>query len=408
MSINHRNEISPAYTYVLAATFLPHLSIFLSMGSVGPLAPVLQTDLHMSRAQIGMLTSAHSLGWIFMALASGGLVERTGVRLWLLLSPVITGVLTILFSGITSFIQGILIFFMLGLLFSFLNPATTKAIIQSFPAVRRGTAIAVKQTGGPVGVFLASVSLPAIALGAGWETGMVLVGLVNILVGISGWFLYKEGNRPAGLLNHPGTFKNDLSKLFHNMDFLLISFLQGIFNVVQFVLQSYLVLFLMESVGSSIIEAGFVMAVSQVFGIVGRLAWGVMSDFMFAGRRIPTLLAASLTTVAGVLVLAMTGQTTPFWVIMIAASLAGAGSIGYGGTSILLRAETAGKELAATSTSIGMAIAAWGVLVGPPVFGYIVDATGSYNIAWGVIATVSIAATLMLRFLHEPAPAPGD
>lgn len=400
MIINNQNEIKPVH--ILAATFLSHLSICLSMGSVGPLAPFLQTDLDMSRAQIGMLTSAHSLGWIFMALVSGSLIERTGVRLWLLLSPVITGIFTILFSGITSFNQGVLIFFVLGLLFSFLNPATTKAIIQSFPVVRRGTAIAVKQTGGPVGVFLASFSLPVIALGAGWETGMLFAGLINVLVGISGWFLYKERNRQAGSSKHQSTFKANLNKLFHNMDFLLISFLQGIFNIVQFVIQSYLVLFLMESVGSSIIEAGFVLAATQVFGIIGRLAWGVMSDFIFAGKRVPTLLAASLTTVIGVFVLALAGQTTPFWVIMIAASLAGAGSIGYGGTSILLRAETAGKELAATSTSIGMAIAAWGVVVGPPVFGYIVDATDSYSIAWALITVISLAATVMLRFLHEP------
>lgn len=76
---------------MLAATFLPHLSVSLALGSIGPLAPFLQEAFHITRAQIGVLTSVHSLGWIVMALAAGSLVERTGTRIWLALSPVISG-----------------------------------------------------------------------------------------------------------------------------------------------------------------------------------------------------------------------------------------------------------------------------------------------------------------------------
>jgi MFS family permease len=143
------------------------------------------------------------------------------------------------------------------------------------------------------------------------------------------------------------------------------------------------------------------MAVTQVLGIIGRIVWGVMSDFVFTGKRVPTLQVASLTTVIGLVGLALTGKATPSWVILIAASLAGAGSIGFGGTAILLRAELAGRSLAATSTSIGMAIGAWGIVLGPPLFGFIVDLTNSYTLAWGLTAAASLAAVIMLRFIHE-------
>lgn len=393
---------------ILAATFLPHLSVSFALGSIGPLAPFIQESFHMTRAQIGVLTSSHSIGWIVMAIVAGSLVERMGTRAWLLISPVVSGICALLFSMITTFNQGIVIFFMLGIAFSFVNPATTKAIIQSFSRVRRGTAIAIKQTGASVGVFLAAASLPAIALAAGWGRGMLLVAAVNVALGFCGWALYndRDGGCPGAenRAANSGNYKDNLRRLLHNQDFLLISFLQGVFNMAQFTVQSYLVLFLVESVGYSVIQAGFVMAVTQFCGIISRTGWGVASDFIYGGRRVPTLRAIGLTTVAGLVGLAFMSGATPTVVIWIVASLAGAGSIGFNGTAILLRAELAGKGLEATSTGMGMAISAWGVVVGPPLFGLIVDRTGSYGIAWQIMSAVILTATVLLRFVNEQKP----
>lgn len=398
------NEISRDQGFpvrVLATTFLAHLSISIAMGSIGPLAPFLQADLGISRAQIGLLTSVHSLGWIVMALVAGAMVEHSGVRRWIFLCPAATGIFALAFSRVSSFSQGIFVFLLLGILFSFVNPATTKAIIQSFPVIRRGTAIAIKQTGTPAGVFLASASLPAIALLSGWKTGMVAVGAANLAAGAAAWILHGGESPPKKSAIRRATLRGDLSCLFHNQDFLLISFLQGIFNVSQFVIQSYMVLFLIESSGYSAVYAGFVMATTQVFGIAGRISWGMISDFAYAGKRLPILKIAGLATALGLFGLALTGRSTPAWAVLLAASVAGAGSIGFGGTAMLLRAELAGRGLAATSTSVGSAIGAWGAVLGPPLFGLAVDVTGSYRIAWGILAGISLAASLALGLIRE-------
>lgn len=392
--------------YILIATFLPHFAVSLTLGSVGPLAPFFQADLNINRAQIGFLTSVHSMGWIVMAMVAGSLVERTGIRLWLFLSPVFSGVCALIFSSITSYNQGVAIFLILGIAFSFINPATTKAIIIGFSQVGRGTAMAVKQTGTPAGVFLASASLPVIAVCAGWKWSMSFVALINIVVGVLVWFLYKEkdsGQSRSEICYNKerGNLKKDFVKLFHNINFLLISILQGIFNIGQFVIQSYLVLYLVESLGFSTIYAGFVMAITQLSGILGRILWGLMSDFIFAGKRVPTLQVAGLTTVIGLFSLAMVSSMTPEWMIWVIASMIGAGSIGFAGTAILLRAELTEKDLAATSTGIGMAISAWGVIIGPPLFGFVVDTTHSYRIAWELIAIISLVATILLGYIRE-------
>jgi sugar phosphate permease len=403
-----KEEQPKSYTTILTATFLPHFSTTLAMASIGPLAPFIQAALGISRTQIGALMSFHSVGWAVFGLSAGGLVERSGIRLWILLCPVVSGIASFLLAKIDSFSQGALVFLTLGFIFAFLNPATTKAIIMGFPKTRRGIAIAIKQTGTPAGVFLASAALPVIAVSAGWERAMVFVAAVNIAVGVCGWFLYKEENGiPAEDENgcrRQGSFKKDFNELIHNSNFLLISILQGVFNISQFVIQSYLVLYLVEAIGYSAVYAGFVMAVTQLSGVFGRVLWGFVSDFVFAGKRVPTLQIVGLTTFMGLTGLALITRDTPAWIIWIIASMAGAGSIGFGGTSILLRAELAGQKLAATSTGMGMAIAAWGVLLGPPLFGFIVDTINSYRIAWELVAGVTLAATLLLRLINEYKP----
>jgi len=388
----------------LFSTFLPHFAASLAFGSVGPLALFFQTEFAVSRVHLGSLTSAHSLGCLIMALVSGSIIERSGIRKWFLLCPVLSGVFFLLFLGVTSYYQAIAIFLILGIIFSFINPATTKAILVGFSQVGRGTAMALKQTGTPAGVFLASVSIPVIAVLAGWNWGLLFVGFVNLVVGVFAWLLYgEEDSRAGSALCHQekSNLKKDFSELLHNRNFLLISFLQGIFNIGLFVIQAYLILYLVESLSYSAIYAGFIMAVTQFCGIIGRIMWGLLSDFVFSGKRVPTLQIAGFTTTLGLFGLAVISSSTPAWIIWVIASLVGAGTIGFAGTSILLRAELTPKNLVATSTGLGMAIASWGVLLGPPVFGFIVDVNDSYKMAWVLLAAVSLAGTLLLGAIRE-------
>lgn len=388
---------------------MPHFSVSLALSSIGPLAPFLQEAFQISRAQIGVLTSAQSVGSIAMATVSGSIVERFGIRSWIFLSQAAAGICAFFIACTSSFTLGMVFFLVMGFAFSFVNPATTKAIIIFFPHVRRGTAIAVKQCGVPAGALLAAALLPALAIFAGWEKSMLAVALIAVLGAAGGWLLYpdrddhlfavKAGkNGPLG--QHD--FRKDFGRLLRNKDFLLTSVLQGVFNLGQFVIRAYLVLYLVEAVGCSVLFAGFTMAVMQLSGVVSRIIWGLIADFLFAGRRIPVLQIIGLVTVAGLVGLAFLDPAMPAWVIWLIVATAGAGSEGFPGTAILLRAELAGKDLAATSTGLGMAISFWGVLFGPPFFGFVVDTIHSYQFAWLTLAVITLAATVLLRFIHEP------
>jgi MFS family permease len=98
----------------------------------------------------------------------------------------------------------------------------------------------------------------------------------------------------------------------------------------------------------------------------------------------------------------MTPQS-PVIVVMVILFLSGVSLVGYQGVSYALIGELAGK--ARTGTALGMMIAinAGAATLGTPIFGYIVDRTGSYSVAW---ISLAVALTMgivgLATLLDEP------
>jgi MFS family permease len=98
-------------------------------------------------------------------------------------------------------------------------------------------------------------------------------------------------------------------------------------------------------------------------------------------------------------------RESSYFLLMPVLFLAGVSLVGYQGVSYALIGEISGK--ARTGAGLGMMITinAAAATIGTPVFGYIVDQTGSYAFAWQVLAVAVaagiVAVTLLLK---EPRP----
>ena len=111
-----------------------------------------------------------------------------------------------------------------------------------------------------------------------------------------------------------------------------------------------------------------------------------------------TIVLIIIGIITTVTTLAMAGLTvnTPKWLLWLTIGLIGLSVLGRHGVSIIFVAELAGKELAGTASGVFATIAYMGILIGPPVFGHIVDTTGSYSKAWLVFGIASALATVIL------------
>ena len=170
--------------------------------------------------------------------------------------------------------------------------------------------------------------------------------------------------------------------------------------VAQYSVTVYLVLFLHEVLGLSVIAASALLALVNVVAIGGRMGWGLASDALFAGARRPVLLIIIVLTLAGMLLAAALPANAPLGAAIVLAALLGVSAFSWTGMYGTLAVELAGSASAASAVAWVHLLGALGSLGGPPLFGFIVDHTGSYRVAWLAAALavfVGLLATLALR-----------
>ncbi len=76
------------------------------------------------------------------------------------------------------------------------------------------------------------------------------------------------------------------------------------------------------------------------------------------------------------------------------------GSTGMGWNAIFLTqvAELSGHKLTGTATGMAFLIINAGVILGPPLFGYLVDLTGNYKLSWGFVASCMGMVAIINKF----------
>ena len=87
--------------------------------------------------------------------------------------------------------------------------------------------------------------------------------------------------------------------------------------------------------------------------------------------------------------------------VCIAQTALDAVAMGWGGLWATLLGELAGKELAGTASAASASANVLGIMVGPVLFGYIVDTQGSYQIAWLFPALLGALSVVFLSLVRE-------
>ena len=125
---------------------------------------------------------------------------------------------------------------------------------------------------------------------------------------------------------------------------------------------------------------------------------------VFGGRRKIVMAIFSVMAAVSSVVLATTGPDTPRLVLLVTLAVAGVSAIGWNGINMLFVAEIAGRRASATAAGLNLTCSYLGIMVGPPIFGYLVDQTGSYTTAFYVGAAASLASLLLLAPIKPPPP----
>jgi ACS family hexuronate transporter-like MFS transporter len=369
--------------------------------SWGPLAPFLIDSFHISHTQLGLFTTTVYLASLLFSLFAGWLTDRVGVRLLLSICPGAIGLCYIVFSRSSTIWQAYLIVFLIGVFYVLINPTTVKALRLWFPANIRGMAIGIKQAGVTLGAAAGAIILPGLSLIFGWREGVVMVGLLLAIGTIIGFVFYRDPPRTMLPVRTEVLHFRELRNVVRNKDLLFLSSVCAMFTAIQQAISTHLVIYLVEKRSLSPVEAGTYLLAVNIAGTIGRIGWGTVSDRIFNGQRRPVLIIIGVNTALFSLIIGLWGSTMANWLLYVVISLVGFTTYGWNGVYFAAASEMANDHLIASSIGWSLTIVYIGILIGPPLFGHLVDTTSSYGITWGIFGIASGVSILLLLPVRE-------
>ncbi len=371
---------------------------FIGIG-FGALYPFIQEDLGVNRAQLGLISSVIFVGGTATVLLAGWLVDRVGAHKLETLSlfGVVVGLL--LFSQIQTLTQGILVGFFIGVVMAATYPSYTKAIMDWLKPGTRGLAMGFIEGGITAGGILAALLLTYLGLNFSWRAAVIVVAIMIGVAALTFFAFYRD--KPESREDRKSRqTSGHLSLVVKNRDMLVITLFGAAFVANFKVFTSYLVLFLKEDLNMSAGLAGGLLAVAMAGGAAGRFGLGLVSDLLMDGRRVIIITLLGMSCIAFMAAMAWLPSSTPRWMVIVLIFFVGVATMGWGALYTIFVAELATPAL--TGTAIGFTntvqrIFTFGVT---PVFGFLVDRTGSYDVGWWMMAGLAALGTGTLAFMR--------
>ena len=380
---------------------------------------LIQDDLGIPVAKMGLLLSAFLWAYAFSQLPVGGLIDRYGPRRMLSLGLFGWSVAQAAGGLVTGFSTFMCARFALGIGEAPLFPGGARVVRDWFAVRQRGFATGLLQSASSLGNFIAVPTLTFLMLRFGWRWMFLLAGSAGVVLGLVWWMIHRdptdvdltpeerkyltEGDENAGA-SRPSLA--EWGRLFaHRTTWGMIA---GFFGTVYtlWLLTGWLPFYLEHERHMSVAKVGVVAAIPYLFGCMGAVAGGWLCDLLtrrgwtpLGGRKL--LVSSGLFGIAICMVGTVMASSNTVALAFISASL----FMIY----IASAASWATVPIAAPSqctASLGSIQNFGGYLGGalaPTVTGFIVQRTGSFSQALLLSAGLCVvAAFTYLALVRQP------
>lgn len=381
----------------LAITLAIQAMVAMGLLTLPAMAPKVAQAVGVSAAYIGLYIAVAYVGAMTASLASGAAVVRYGsIRVSQVGLLVCAAGLAL--CAVPAWPVIALGALLVGLGYGPITPASSHLLARTTPGHRMSLVFSIKQTGVPLGGALAGALVPGLQQWAGWQRALLVVAAANVLCALlaqslrAGFDDDREPGRRLGL----GHFLEPVRLVLGHPQLRMLSACSFVFSIVQLSLTTYLVTFLTDSLAYGLVAAGFVLAVSQVGAVMGRVLWGWVADRWLGARRMLALL--TLVMALSTLATAALQPHLPGLVVPVVLFVFGASGIGWNGVYLAEVARQAPEGKAGVATGGTLAITFLGVVLGPPAFGAISGLAGSYRAGYAALALpLALCGWMLLR-----------
>ena len=395
----HRSQLlDRSYWRTVSLITLWQVAASICYYAVFAATPFFRDAFGLSRFEVGLVVTALTLGYAVFLLPLGAATDRYGERRTLVLGLVGLAVGVVLVAGAPSYALLLCAVFVLGSAYGTAIPGTNKAVFEGIDPGRQNTALGIKQVGVTAGSGLSALLVTGVAAAAFWQAGFLVAGGVAVVVALAFFGLYE------GTADSDGGTVPEFRRLASNTPYRALTAAGFFLGAALFTTTGYTILYIEESIGASVVFGGYVFALVQLFGSVGRVLTGWLADVLPGEprRRITTILIGQAVASAGLFV--VVSATSRPLASAIAFSALGFVVLGNTGIYYSCMATLVPVDEMGGATAGGQLALIMGALVVPPVFGRLADVFG-YRVSWLFLAAGSaIAAVLLVGVIRAERP----
>ena len=390
-----RRTMRKVYLRLLPFCFCLYLICYLDRANIGFAALTMNKDLGLSSYIYGLGAGAFFWGYFLLEVPSNLILERVGARKWIARILISWGIV----SGAFAFVEGPVSFFtlrfLLGLAEAGFFPGMILYFTYWFPPYHRARVIAGFMAAIPVAIGMGAPASTALLglnglLGlAGWKWLFICEAIPAVILGFCTWFFLTDRPENATWLKPDergwlsGVMAEEQTRVrtgkhvsvWKSLIDIRVIALGGVHFAQAGVSvgMAVFVTLIVKQLGHSNMETGWLTAIPFIFGTLGILIWGHISDRMNERKW---NLTASCTVMA--IGLAMAGFYNGTYTAIVGLSI---GMIGlYASNAHLFPIPSMFLTGAAAASGIAW-VNSLGILSGgitSPVIGYLKDTTGNF------------------------------
>ncbi|TCL34421.1 ACS family glucarate transporter-like MFS transporter [Anaerospora hongkongensis] len=409
---------------VVAVLFFITVINYADRATISIAGPAIAKELKMDPIAMGYIFSAFGWAYVICQLPGGWLLDKFGSKKVYAFSIFLWSVFT-LFQGFVGFLTGataiITLFclrFLVGAAEAPSFPANSRIVAAWFPASERGTASAIFNSAQYAATVIFAPIMGWLVHNFGWHYVFTVMGVLGILF-VLVWQKYIHNPKEHPMINEAevqyieqggalvnmdqdnkaggkqeGPNLHYIKELLRNRMMVGIYVAQYCINALTYFFITWFPVYLVQARGMTILKAGFAASVPAIFGFVGGVLGGVISDYLLkkgyslsVARKVPIVLGMLLS-----MSMIICNYVDTQWVIVAIMAMSFFGK-GIGALGWAVNSDTAPKQIAGLSGGLLNTCGNLSSITTPIAIGYIVGTTGSFN---GALIYVGIHAFLAM------------
>jgi MFS family permease len=387
-----RNTIIP-----VLLTLLVQILVSLTSISIAVIMPVVANELNFSPNYVGIFVSLIYLGACLSSLASGFVIDRYGpIFVSAVCLAFCSSGLFIITSGYFSMmVMGAIV---IGLGYGPVTPASSFLLVKTTPSKIISTIFSIKQTGVPIGGAIAGIFVPVMVVSFSWKIAVICIIFANI-ISILAILQYRKEYDIYCFKGERFSIRKVFLSLKMTMEYKAVRIIviaSFFYATMQLCLISFIVTYLIEKIGLNLIQAGFILSVTQAAGIIGRLMWGAVADKFVKPHKLLGLLGIGMSMTA--ILTAMFTKNWPSFLIFMVCGIFGSFAIGWNGVFLAEVAGLVKHENAGTVTGGALFFTFCGIIFGLPFFSFIVDFFNSYSLGFIFLGILTAICGFIITF----------